>query len=50
MANLKDRRDEELYNRLDSAYPTEDEDSEVITRLFHNMHSRNSLIIHLETY
>ena len=30
MANVKDQGDGELYDRLDSAYPTEDdEDSEV---------------------
>lgn len=29
MAAVKDRGDEELYNKLDSAYLTEEEDSEV---------------------
>lgn len=28
MANVKDQGDEELYDRLDSVYPTEDEDNE----------------------
>lgn len=29
MENVKDQGDVELYSRLDSSYPTEDENSEV---------------------
>lgn len=32
MAAVKDRGDDELYNKLDSSYLTEDEDSEVCSK------------------
>ena len=35
MEAVKDRGDEALYDRLDSAYPTDDEDPEVSISLIH---------------
>lgn len=38
MARVKEHGDEELYNRLDSAYPSEDEDSEVNNLSYSEFH------------
>lgn len=32
MAQVREHGDEELYNKIDSSYPTEDEDSEVVNK------------------
>lgn len=32
MAQVMEHGDEELYNKLDSSYPTEDDDSEVVNK------------------
>lgn len=50
MARVREHGDEELYNKLDHAYPTEDEDSEVSSfyplRNFHRKQSAaNSCMI-----